>query len=304
MQLKDMIMILLEVIENNFNLEESNDYKTFISSSISFLKKDKEFTKLLPSNDKEDVERLIKLSDELKELNEVFKGKSLEYICSFMFKNNEKILGDEKNKNETNKMLNYNFFIEDIDYVKLSDNIYADCKNRGIENDVLKMKAFLKICNLLSLFCLDNKNINDVNKILKLNDISREINKEFTEHRNTKKTSLFGMLYGYENLIKENDLNIKSKDLKLLKELVDEDGPFKGLTKKEIVELLYSYIMLNNRACDLVSTDSNYIFKDLSPVSEIIKRRTKENQNGKQIILSLANNKNSFKFNNQSSRYK
>lgn len=304
MQLKDMIMILLEVIENNFDLEESNDYKTFISSSISFLKKDKEFTKLLPSNDKEDVERLIKLSDELNELNKVFKGKSLEYICSFMFKNNEKILGDEKNKNETNKMLNYNFFIEDIDYVKISDNIYTDCKNRGIENDVLKMKAFLKICNLLSLFCLDNKNINDVNKILKLNDISREINKEFSEYRNTKKTSLFGMLYGYENLIKENNLNIKSKDLKLLKELVDEDGPFKGLTKKEIVELLYSYIMLNNRACDLVSTDPNYIFKDLSPVSEIIKRRTKEKQNGKQIILSLANNKNSFKFNNQSSRYK
>ncbi len=304
MQLKDMIMILLEVIENNFDLEESNDYKTFISSSISFLKKDKEFTKLLPSNDKEDVERLIKLSDELNELNKVFKGKSLEYICSFMFKNNEKILGDEKNKNETNKMLNYNFFIEDIDYVKISDNIYTDCKNRGIENDVLKMKAFLKICNLLSLFCLDNKNINDVNKILKLNDISREINKEFAGHRNTKKTSLFGMLYGYENLIKENNLNIKSKDLKLLKELVDEDGPFKGLTKKEIVELLYSYIMLNNRARDLVSTDPNYIFKDLSPVSEIIKRRTKEKQNGKQIILSLANNKNSFKFNNQSSRYK
>ena len=35
-----------------FDLEESNDYKTFISSSISFLKKDKEFTKLLSSNDK------------------------------------------------------------------------------------------------------------------------------------------------------------------------------------------------------------------------------------------------------------
>ncbi len=304
MQLKDMIMILLEVVENNFDLEESNDYKTFISSSVSFLKKDKEFIKLLPSNNKDDVGRLIKLSDELNELNKVFKGKSLENICSFMFKNNTKILGNEKNKIETNKMLNCNFFIENIDYVKLSDNIYTDCKNRGIENDVLKMKAFLKVCNLLSLFYLDNKNINDVNKILKLNDITRKINKEFAEYKKAKKTSLFDMLYGYENLIKEENLNIKSKDLKLLKELVDDDGPFKGLTKQEIVELLYSYIMLNNRACDLVSTDSNYIFKDLSPVSEIIKRRTKEKMSEKQIILSLANNKNSYKFNDQSGRYK
>ena len=90
------------------------------------------------------------------------------------------------------------------------------------------------------------------------------------------------------------------KEVKMLKEIVSSDGPFSCYTKEgelinisndDMAKVLYSYIVLNNRASDIVSDEEEYAFKDLSPITGIIKRRTHDGYDADKIILDLASGK-------------
>ena len=53
-----------------------------------------------------------------------------------------------------------------------------------------------------------------------------------------------------------------------------------------------------------MSDKDGYAFKDLSPISEIIKRRTYDGENADNVILNLASGKTLITFNEQTSNDK
>ena len=320
-----ILLKILEFIRDNYdNLFLNNDDKKIIASSIEFLEKDKEFLSLIKSNDKEDVKRLGILSKELNKINDDFElykkinhvnsTNGVGLISNIIVRNFDAIFKDKENKMAMNRRLNDAFFILEYDYVGLFNSLL---QNENL-SDSSKLKIFFNISYLLKEVYMENNDINDLKKIDDINNSLKDVSKNYMFKRKKKSNifdlleiqkpekykeniNLFSMLYDYEKYIKNNIISDK-EDAKMLKEIVSYDGPFKGLNNEYIAKILYSYIVLNNRASDIVSESEEYIFKDLSPIEGVIKRRTRDGYDDDNIILDLASGKIALTFNEQPSK--
>lgn len=325
MRFNDMLLKILEFIKDNYdNLFSDNDDKKIIASSIEFLEKDKEFLSLIKSNDKEDVKRLGILSKELNKINDDFElykkinhvnsTNEVGLISNIIVRNFDAIFKDKENKMAINRRLDDAFFILEYDYVGLFNSLL---QNENL-SDSSKLKIFFNISYLLKEVYMENNDINDLKKIDDINNSLKDVSKNYMFKRKKKSNifdlleiqksendkeniNLFSMLYDYEKYMKNNIINDK-EDAKMLKEIVSYDGPFKGLNNEYIAKILYSYIVLNNRASDIVSESEEYIFKDLSPIEGVIKRRTRDGYDDDNIILDLASGKIALTFNEQPSK--
>lgn len=331
----DMLLKILEVVRDNYdNLFSNNDDKAIISSSIEFLEKDKEFFSLIKSNDKEDVKRLGILSKELNKINDDFElykkinhvnsTNGVGLISNIIVRNFDAIFKDKENKMAINRRLNDLFFIPEYDYVGLFNLLFQD------ENlsDNAKLKIFLNISYLLKEVYMENNDINDLKKIDDINNSLKDVSKNDMYKRKRKSSSifdlfepqkqkddkeninLFSMLFDYNEYKKKNIIG-DLKDVKMLKEIVSSDGPFSYYNKEgelinisndDMAKVLYSYIVLNNRASDIVSDEEEYAFKDLSSITGVIKRRTKDGRDADKIILDLASGKIALKFSEKTSK--
>ena len=328
MRFNDMLLKILEVVKDNYdNLFSNNDDKTIISSSIEFLEKDKEFLSLIKSNDKEDVKRLETLSKELRKINDNFElykkinhvnsTNGVGLISNIIVRNFDAIFKDKENKMAINRRLNDLFFIPEYDYVGLFNLLFQD------ENlsDNAKLKIFLNISYLLKEVYMENNEINDLKKIDDINNSLKDVSKndmfkirkksssifDLFEPKKTEKykenVSLFSILFDY-NEYKNKKIIGDLKDVKMLKEIVSNNGPFSyykeceliNISNDDMAKVLYSYIVLNNRASDLVSDEEEYAFKDLSSITGIIKRRTRDGYDADKIILDLASGKIALEF--------
>lgn len=333
MRFNDMLLKILEVVKDNYdNLFSNNDDKTIISSSIEFLEKDKEFFSLIKSNDKEDVKRLGILSKELNKINDDFElykkinhvnsTNGVGLISNIIVRNFDAIFKDKENKMAINRRLNDLFFIPEYDYVGLFNLLFQD------ENlsDSFKLKIFLNISYLLKEVYMENNDINDLKKIDDINNSLKDVSKndmfkikkksssmfDLFEPQKPEKykenVSLFSMLFDY-NEYKNKNIIGDAEHAKMLKEIVSSNGPFSYYKEGELINIsndnmakvLYSYIVLNNRASDIVN-DGEYAFKDLSPITGIIKRRTHDEYDADKIILDLASGKIALKFSEKSSK--
>lgn len=328
MRFNDMLLKILDFIRDNYdNLFKTNDDKAIISSSIEFLEKDKEFSSLIKSNNIEDVKRLETLSKELKKINDDFElykkinhvnsTNGVGLISNIIVRNFDAIFKDKENKIAINKKLNDIFFVPEYDYVGLFNLLF---QNKNL-SDSFKLKIFLNISYLLKEVYMENNEINDLKKIDDINNSLKDVSKndmfkirkksssmfDLFEPQNQKddkeNINLFSMLFDYNEY--ENKKIIGDlKHAKMLKEIVSSDGPFNGLSFDYIAKVLYSFIVLNNRAFDIMSDKDGYAFKDLSPISDIIKRRTYDGENADNVILNLASGKTLITFNEQTSNDK
>lgn len=328
MRFNDMLLKILEFIRDNYdNLFKTNDDKAIISSSIEFLEKDKEFLSLIKSNNIEDVTRLGILSKELKKINDDFElykkinhvnsTNGVGLISNIIVRNFDAIFKDKENKIAINKKLNDIFFVPEYDYVGLFNLLFQ----KENLSDSFKLKIFLNISYLLKEVYMENNEINDLKKIDDINNSLKDVSKndmfkirkksssmfDLFEPQNQKddkeNINLFSMLFDYNEY--ENKKIIGDVEhAKMLKEIVSSDGPFNGLSFDYIAKVLYSFIVLNNRAFDIMSDKDGYAFKDLSPISEIIKRRTYDGENADNVILNLASGKTLITFNEQTSNDK
>lgn len=328
MRFNDMLLKILEFIRDNYdNLFKTNDDKAIISSSIEFLEKDKEFLSLIKSNNIEDVKRLETLSKELRKINDNFElykkinhvnsTNGVGLISNIIVRNFDAIFKDKENKIAINKKLNDIFFVPEYDYVGLFNLLF---QNENL-SDSFKLKIFLNISYLLKEVYMENNEINDLKKIDDINNSLKDVSKndmfkirkksssmfDLFEPQNQKddkeNINLFSMLFDYNEY--ENKKIIGDlKHAKMLKEIVSSDGPFNGLSFDYIAKVLYSFIVLNNRAFDIMSDKDGYAFKDLSPISDIIKRRTYDGENADNVILNLASGKTLITFNEQTSNDK
>lgn len=327
MRFNDMLLKILEFIRDNYdNLFKTNDDKAIISSSIEFLKKDKEFLSLIKSNNIEDIKRLETLSKELRKINDDFElykkinhvnsTNGVGLISNIIVRNFDAIFKDKENKIAINKKLNDIFFVPEYDYVGLFNLLF---QNENL-SDSFKLKIFLNISYLLKEVYMENNEINDLKKIDDINNSLKDVSKndmfkirkkssmfDLFEPQNQKddkeNINLFSMLFDYNEY--ENKKIIGDlKHAKMLKEIVSSDGPFNGLSFDYIAKVLYSFIVLNNRAFDIMSDKDGYAFKDLSPISDIIKRRTYDGENADNVILNLASGKTLITFNEQTSNDK
>lgn len=326
MAFNEILLKILEFIRDNYdNLFSNNDDKKIIASSIEFLEKDKEFLSLIKSNDKEDVKRLGILSKELNKINDDFElykkinhinaSNGVNIISNIIVKNFDVIFKDKENKMAINRRLGDAFFILEYDYVGLFNLLFQD------ENlsDSFKLKIFFNISYLLKEVYMENNDINDLKKIDDINNSLKVVSKndmfkikkksssmfDLFELQKPEKykenVSLFSMLFDYNEYKKKNIIG-DAEHAKMLKEIVSYDGPFKGLNNEYIAKILYSYIVLNNRASDIVSESEEYIFKDLSPIEGVIKRRTRDGYDDDKIILDLSSGKIALTFNEQPSK--
>lgn len=328
MRFNDMLLKILEFIRDNYdNLFKTNDDKAIISSSIEFLEKDKEFSSLIKSNNIEDVKRLETLSKELRKINDNFElykkinhvnsANGVGLISNIIVRNFDAIFKDKENKIAINKKLNDIFFVPEYDYVGLFNLLF---QNENL-SDSFKLKIFLNISYLLKEVYMENNEINDLKKIDDINNSLKDVSKndmfkirkksssmfDLFEPQNQKddkeNINLFSMLFDYNEY--ENKKIIGDVEhAKMLKEIVSSDGPFNGLSFDYIAKVLYSFIVLNNRAFDIMSDKDGYAFKDLSPISDIIKRRTYDGENADNVILNLASGKTLITFNEQTSNDK
>lgn len=327
MRFNDMLLKILEFIRDNYdNLFKTNDDKAIISSSIEFLKKDKEFLSLIKSNNIEDIKRLETLSKELRKINDDFElykkinhvnsTNGVGLISNIIVRNFDAIFKDKENKIAINKKLNDIFFVPEYDYVGLFNLLF---QNENL-SDSFKLKIFLNISYLLKEVYMENNEINDLKKIDDINNSLKDVSKndmfkirkkssmfDLFEPQNQKddkeNINLFSMLFDYNEY--ENKKIIGDVEhAKMLKEIVSSDGPFNGLSFDYIAKVLYSFIVLNNRAFDIMSDKDGYAFKDLSPISDIIKRRTYDGENADNVILNLASGKTLITFNEQTSNDK
>lgn len=328
MRFNDMLLKILEFIRDNYdNLFKTNDDKAIISSSIEFLKKDKEFLSLIKSNNIEDVKRLETLSKELRKINDDFElykkinhvnsTNGVGLISNIIVRNFDAIFKDKENKIAINKKLNDIFFVPEYDYVGLFNLLFQ----KENLSDSFKLKIFLNISYLLKEVYMENNEINDLKKIDDINNSLKDVSKndmfkirkksssmfDLFEPQNQKddkeNINLFSMLFDYNEY--ENKKIIGDVEhAKMLKEIVSSDGPFNGLSFDYIAKVLYSFIVLNNRAFDIMSDKDGYAFKDLSPISDIIKRRTYDGENADNVILNLASGKTLITFNEQTSNDK
>lgn len=328
MRFNDMLLKILEFIRDNYdNLFKTNDDKAIISSSIEFLEKDKEFSSLIKSNNIEDVKRLETLSKELRKINDNFElykkinhvnsTNGVGLISNIIVRNFDAIFKDKENKIAINKKLNDIFFVPEYDYVGLFNLLF---QNENL-SDSFKLKIFLNISYLLKEVYMENNEINDLKKIDDINNSLKDVSKndmfkirkksssmfDLFEPQNQKddkeNINLFSMLFDYNEY--ENKKIIGDVEhAKMLKEIVSSDGPFNGLSFDYIAKVLYSFIVLNNRAFDIMSDKDGYAFKDLSPISDIIKRRTYDGENADNVILNLASGKTLITFNEQTSNDK
>lgn len=328
MRFNDMLLKILEFIRDNYdNLFKTNDDKAIISSSIEFLEKDKEFLSLIKSNNIEDVKRLETLSKELRKINDDFElykkinhvnsTNGVGLISNIIVRNFDAIFKDKENKIAINKKLNDIFFVPEYDYVGLFNLLFQ----KENLSDSFKLKIFLNISYLLKEVYMENNEINDLKKIDDINNLLKDVSKndmfkirkksssmfDLFEPQNQKddkeNINLFSMLFDYNEY--ENKKIIGDVEhAKMLKEIVSSDGPFNGLSFDYIAKVLYSFIVLNNRAFDIMSDKDGYAFKDLSPISEIIKRRTYDGENADNVILNLASGKTLITFNEQTSNDK
>ncbi len=328
MRFNDMLLKILEFIRDNYdNLFKTNDDKAIISSSIEFLEKDKEFSSLIKSNNIEDVKRLETLSKELRKINDNFElykkinhvnsTNGVGLISNIIVRNFDAIFKDKENKIAINKKLNDIFFVPEYDYVGLFNLLF---QNENL-SDSFKLKIFLNISYLLKEVYMENNEINDLKKIDDINNSLKDVSKndmfkirkksssmfDLFEPQNQKddkeNINLFSMLFDYNEY--ENKKVIGDVEhAKMLKEIVSSDGPFNGLSFDYIAKVLYSFIVLNNRAFDIMSDKDGYAFKDLSPISDIIKRRTYDGENADNVILNLASGKTLITFNEQTSNDK
>jgi hypothetical protein len=328
MRFNDMLLKILEFIRDNYdNLFKTNDDKAIISSSIEFLEKDKEFLSLIKSNNIEDVKRLETLSKELRKINDDFElykkinhvnsTNGVGLISNIIVRNFDAIFKDKENKIAINKKLNDIFFVPEYDYVGLFNLLF---QNENL-SDSFKLKIFLNISYLLKEVYMENNEINNLKKIDDINNSLKDVSKndmfkirkksssmfDLFEPQNQKddkeNINLFSMLFDYNEY--ENKKIIGDVEhAKMLKEIVSSDGPFNGLSFDYIAKVLYSFIVLNNRAFDIMSDKDGYAFKDLSPISDIIKRRTYDGENADNVILNLASGKTLITFNEQTSNDK
>ncbi len=322
MRFNDMLLKILEVVRENYdNLFSNNDDKAIISSSIEFLEKDKEFLSLIKSNDKEDVKRLGILSKELNKINDDFElykkinhvnsTNGVGLISNVIVRNFDVIFKDKENKMAINRRLNDAFFIPEYDYVGLFNLLF---QNENL-SDSFKLKIFLNISYLLKEVYMENNDINDLKKIDDINNSLKDVSKndmfkikkksssmfDLFELKKPEKykenVSLFSMLFDYNEYKKKNIIG-DAEHAKMLKEIVSSNGPFSYYKEGELINIsndnmakvLYSYIVLNNRASDIVS-DGEYAFKDLTPITGVIKRRTKDGYDANDVILDLASGK-------------
>ena len=168
---------------------------------------------------------------------------------------------------------------------------------------------------------MENNEINDLKKIDDINNSLKDVSKndmfkirkksssifDLFEPKKTEKykenVSLFSILFDY-NEYKNKKIIGDLKDVKMLKEIVSNNGPFSyykeceliNISNDDMAKVLYSYIVLNNRASDLVSDEEEYAFKDLSSITGIIKRRTRDGYDADKIILDLASGKIALEF--------
>lgn len=328
MRFNDMLLKILEFIRDNYdNLFKTNDDKAIISSSIEFLEKDKEFLSLIKSNNIEDVKRLETLSKELRKINDDFElykkinhvnsTNGVGLISNIIVRNFDAIFKDKENKIAINKKLNDIFFVPEYDYVGLFNLLFQ----KENLSDSFKLKIFLNISYLLKEVYMENNEINDLKKIDDINNSLKDVSKndmfkirkksssmfDLFEPQNQKddkeNINLFSMLFDYNEY--ENKKIIGDVEhAKMLKEIVSSDGPFNGLSFDYIAKVLYSFIVLNNRAFDIMSDKDGYAFKDLSPISEIIERRTYDGENADNVILNIASGKTLITFNEQTSNDK
>ena len=326
MKFNDMLLKILEFIRDNYdNLFKTNDDKVIISSSIEFLEKDKEFSSLIKSNNIEDVKRLGILSKELNKINDNFElykkinhvnsTNGVGLISNIIVRNFDAIFKDKENKIAINKKLNDLFFVPEYDYVGLFNLLF---QNKNL-SDSFKLKIFFNISSLLKELYTQSNDINVLNKINNINKSLEKVqeNSLFKRKRKNdlyelvfgieqinKNVNIFDLLYDFGDFKNNNIISNDKEDVNLLKELVSESGPFNGLSFDYIAKVLYSFIVLNNRAFDIMSDKDGYAFKDLSPISEIIKRRTYDGENADNVILNLASGKTLITFNEQTSNDK
>lgn len=299
--------------ENYTLLFNSKDIEKYIDSSIGFIEKDAEFRKLISSNASSTISRLKDLSLEISKLQNDF--------VYFLKLNQE----EYKNPMETisylilkykskffNPLLKYDFFVPNINYLELINDIIYGIKST--DEEILKkgifvaektnfeiLKIILKVLSMISIVYKENGE-KAAKKICSINKMCLNMNDEFRQKRNAIKTDLFNLLYGYNNF-KKIKLMDDENDTSVLIELTDDNGVFKDLTEHEISQILYSYVVLYGNQNEILSNTDEHNFKDLSEIADIIKRGIKEGIDSSQIIDDLASGKRKITFSEQNSKH-
>lgn len=267
-------------------------------------------------------------------INNIKYNGSINTIAYLVLNNKNNFFGNEENLCNINKSLKEELFIPNFNYLNLFRNIESkveyikeneiETKNKdsdflsfitGIDKVIFKdseesnikkntdyenLNIVLIIIKMLSLVYKEGE-IKAVNKIIMLNDLCINIDEKFKYKNNAKKTDLFNMLYGYDKIKKEKISDVVN--VKALFEITDDDGVFKNFTEQEIIEVLYSYIILYNNSDKIMNgDDEEFIFKDISEIANIISRRAKDGIDSSKTIEALASGKISVMFNNQKSK--
>ncbi len=313
---------LIEVILNaSLNLFKDENLQKFVSSSLDFIKKDKEFRSLIHSSKKEDVLKLKNLSNELNKLQDEFisfanqekqKYKSpMDMIAYFILKYEDLIFLNDQVKLNVNTSLQTDFFMMEINYITLIRKLEYDMENieKNYENyysynkksNFEKLKVILKILSMLSLLYKENKK--SVINIILLNKSASYVSDKFKYNRKAYETDLFDMVYGYDNLKKESLIDCDLNDIKPLKEIADANGPFKDFSSDEIVWLLYEFCVLYKNSEEIISENEAFAFKDLTEISDIIKRRSIDGIDPYKTIDDIASGKIKIHLNDQSKKH-
>ncbi len=236
----------------------------------------------------------------------------IDAISYLILEYKNKILASDQNQIDINTLLGYDFFVHGINYYELIKNL--ECNIESIEEkskgktlykkktDFEKVKIILKVLSMLSMLNKENDK-KSIEKVILLNEIIANMNDKFKNNIKARKTDLFDMLYGYDNL--KNVRIIDNKDgVKVLEEITDSNGVFKEFTEEEIARLLYSFFVLYGNEKEIISNTDDFVFKDLSVIADIIKRRAIDGVDSSKTIDDIASGKIKLHLNEQTSHKK
>ena len=339
----DLLWVIMTSSMENIDDTELKKYMDISCNFIDKDRKFKKLIKSNEENVVEQLSNLSKELSVLQEklryfckINNIKYNGSINIVAYLVLNNKNKFFGNEENLYNINKTLKEEFFIPNFNYLDLFRNVESKIefikeneiktKNKdldflsfitGIDKVVFKdmdesnikkntdyenLNIVLIIIKMLSLVYKEG-GIKAVNKVIMLNDLCINIDEKFKYKNNAKKTDLFNMLYGYDKLKKEKLSDVAS--VKALCEITDKNGVFKDFTEQEIIEVLYSYIVLYNNSDKIMNDcDEEFVFKDISEIANIISRRAKDGIDSSKTIEDLASGKISIKFNNQSLKQK
>lgn len=209
----------------------------------------------------------------------------------------EQILFNSKNIEEINKLLDYEFLVLGLTpdlFKAFLFNVGEETSKKTDNNHNVEERSFIEITKImLKKYDMISKVFKNggENEVKRLSNINNCLVDEYEKVNNykgiIKGIDLFSGFNGYDNLSSIKYINQDlSKEDKALIEISDLNGMFSGLKPNEISHVLYNYLQVYKNFDQIISKKEDFVFKDLSPLAQVI-NRTRENSLNESAIIKL-----------------